>query len=52
MRAEIKLYPVNKKQDLIEAQDQCRVEEFGDACLEGFHRCEGMNAKVYYAIGA
>jgi hypothetical protein len=46
MRAEIELYPVNKKQALIEAQEKCRVEEFGDARLEVFLRCEGMNAKL------
>jgi hypothetical protein len=50
MRDEIERYPVYKKQALIEAQEKCRVEEFGDARLEGFLRCEGMNAKVYYAI--
>ena len=50
MRDEIERYPVYKKQALIEAQEKCRVGEFGDARLEGFLRCEGMNAKVYYAI--
>jgi hypothetical protein len=46
MRDEIERYPVYKKQALIEAQEKCRVEEFGDARLEGFLRCEGMNAKL------
>ena len=46
MRIEIERIPANKKQALLEAQTKCRAEEFSDARLERFLRCEGMNTKV------
>ena len=46
MRLEVERIPEDGKQALLEAQTRCRGEEFSDARLERFLRCEGMNAKV------
>ena len=46
MKLELKRIPLHKKQALVEAQMTCCKEEFSDARLERFLRCEGMNAKV------
>jgi hypothetical protein len=46
MRLEIKRIPENSKRALLEAQTKCRADEFSDARLERFLRCEGMNAMV------
>ena len=46
MRLEIEKIPTSNKQALVEAQAKCRPEEFEDARLERFLRCEGMNAEV------
>lgn len=46
MRLELELIPANKKQAFMEARAKCRPEEFSDARLERFLRCEGMNTKV------
>ena len=46
MRLEIDKIPNDKKSALVEAQAKCRAEEFSDARLERFLRCEGMNAEV------
>ena len=46
MRLEIEKIPASSKQALIEAQAKSRPEEFEDARLERFLRCEGMNAEV------
>jgi hypothetical protein len=46
MQVEIDIIPVAKKQALLEAQEKCSAEEFSDARLERFLRCEGMNAKL------
>jgi hypothetical protein len=46
MRVEIGRIPEDRKQALLEAQTKCGVDEFSDARLERFLRCEGMNAKV------
>jgi len=39
-------FPDGKKDALMKAQGMCRAEEFSDAWLERFLRCEGMDAKV------
>jgi hypothetical protein len=31
---------------LVEAQEKCHADEFGDACLGRFPSCEGMNVRV------
>jgi hypothetical protein len=46
MRLEVERVPEDGKQALLEAQTRCRGEEFSDARLERFLRCEGMNTKV------
>jgi len=46
MRIEIEKFPDDKKDALIKAQAKCRAEEFSDARLERFLRCEGMDVKV------
>jgi len=46
MKCELERIPLKKKHALIEAQFKCGAEEFSDARLEKFLRCEGMNAKV------
>jgi hypothetical protein len=46
MRLELERIPVNEKQALMEAHAKCREDEFSNARLERFLRCEGMNAKV------
>ena len=46
MRAEIGRLPAEKKEALVEAQRKCRPEEFSDARLIKFLRCDGMNAQV------
>ena len=46
MRLEIEKIPASSKQALSEAQAKSRTEEFEDARLERFLRCEGMNAEV------
>jgi hypothetical protein len=43
MRLEIELIPGGNK---MEAQTKCRADEFSDARLERFLRCEGMNTNV------
>jgi hypothetical protein len=46
MRRELAIIPEDEKRALVEAQTKCREDEFSDARLERFLRCEGMNAKV------
>jgi hypothetical protein len=46
MRLEIERIPLDRKWALVEAQGKCCAEEFTDARLERFLRCEGMNVKV------
>jgi hypothetical protein len=46
MRLELERIPLDRKRALVEAQMKCGTEEFSDARLERFLRCEGMNAKV------
>jgi hypothetical protein len=46
MRLEIERIPVDKKLALLIAQGKCHEDEFSDARLERFLRCEGMNVKV------
>ena len=47
MRLEINQIPEENKRALMEAQQlKCHADEFRDARLEQFLRCEGMNAKV------
>jgi hypothetical protein len=46
MRLELDFIPQQGKRALLEALTKCRVEEFSNARLERFLRCEGMNAKV------
>jgi hypothetical protein len=46
MRVEIGRIPEDRKRALVEAQTKCRADEFSDARLERFLRCEGMNVKV------
>jgi hypothetical protein len=46
MRLELERIPNNKKQALVEAQMKCHQDEFSNARLERFLRCEGMNVKV------
>jgi hypothetical protein len=46
MRLELERIPLDRKRALVEAQMKCGEEEFSDARLERFLRCEGMNAKV------
>jgi hypothetical protein len=46
MRLEIERIPLDRKRALDEAQLKCHANEFSDARLERFLRCEGMNAKV------
>jgi len=46
MRIEIERIPQAKKGALIKAQVKCRAEEFSNARLERFLRCEGMDVKV------
>jgi hypothetical protein len=46
MRLEIARIPVAKKLALMEAQEKCHPDEFSNARLERFVRCEGMNVKV------
>ena len=43
MRVELEQIPKDKKDALIEAQVNCPAEEFSDARLERFLRCEGMD---------
>jgi hypothetical protein len=46
MRLEIEQTPEKNKRALLEAQRKCRADEFSDARLERFLRCEGKNVKV------
>jgi hypothetical protein len=46
MRLELERIPKENKRALMEAQLNCHEDEFSDARLERFLRCEGMNAKV------
>jgi hypothetical protein len=46
MRLELSRIPNDRKQALVEAQTKCGEDEFSDARLERFLRCEGMNVKV------
>jgi hypothetical protein len=46
MRLELEQIPEDEKRAFIEAQMKCGTDEFSDARLERFLRCEGMNAKV------
>jgi hypothetical protein len=46
MRSEIEIAPDEKKKALLEAQSKCGEDEFSDARLECFLRCEGMNANL------
>jgi hypothetical protein len=46
MRLELERIPKDEKRALLEAQTRCSADEFSDARLEKFLRCEGMNAKV------
>lgn len=46
MRREIEKAPDENKQALLKAQEKCKADEFNDARLERFLRCEGMNAKM------
>jgi hypothetical protein len=46
MRHELERIPKENKRALLEAQTKCRVDEFSNARLERFLRCEGMNTKV------
>jgi hypothetical protein len=46
MRLELKRIPEDEKQALVEAQMKCHQDEFSDARLERFLRCEGVNVKV------
>ena len=46
MKQEIDAIPSNQKEALLEAQAKARPEEFCDARLERFLRCDGMDAKV------
>jgi hypothetical protein len=46
MRLELERIPENEMRALVEAQTKCGEDEFSDARLERFLRCEGMNAKV------
>jgi hypothetical protein len=46
MRLELDRIPQHGKRALVDAQLKCRAEEFSNARLERFLRCEGMNAKV------
>jgi hypothetical protein len=46
MRLELERIPHDEKLALVEAQTKCCNDEFSDARLERFLRCEGMNAKV------
>jgi hypothetical protein len=46
MRVELERIPLDEKRALVEAQTKCGEDEFSDARLERFLRCEGMNAKV------
>jgi hypothetical protein len=48
MKCEIERIPAHRKNALIEAQAKCSPDEFSDARLEKFLRCEGMNAQVGY----
>lgn len=43
MRIEIGRIPIDKKQELLEAQNKARTEEFSNDKLEQFLRFEGMN---------
>jgi hypothetical protein len=46
MRLELERTPEHKKWAFLEAQTRCSADEFSDARLEKFLRCEGLNAKV------
>jgi hypothetical protein len=46
VQCEIKRIPSHCKNALIETQAKCSPDEFSDAWLEKFLRCEGMNAQV------
>jgi hypothetical protein len=46
MRLELDRIPEYEKRALVEAQAKCLADEFSDARLEQFLRCEGMNVKV------
>lgn len=53
MRLEIENIPEIERRALMDAQAStiCRRDEFSDARLEKFLRCEGMNTKVRFARG-
>ena len=46
MRLQLERIPLDRKRALAEAQLKCHEDEFSDARLERFLRCEGMDAKV------
>jgi hypothetical protein len=46
MRLELDIIPNNQKAALLEAQVKCRPEEFSDARLEVFLRCENLDVQV------
>jgi hypothetical protein len=46
MRFELERIPEAEKRALVEAETNCLTDEFSDARLERFLRCEGMNVKV------
>jgi hypothetical protein len=48
MRLEIERIPEDSKRALLEAQMKSRADEFSDARLEQFLRCEGMNVTVSF----
>jgi hypothetical protein len=48
MRLEIERIPEDSKRALLEAQTKSRADEFSDARLEQFLRCEGMNVNVSF----
>jgi hypothetical protein len=52
MRLELERIPEDEKQAFVEAQMKCSTEEFSNARLERFLRCEGMNAKVCVGLCA
>jgi hypothetical protein len=46
MRLELERIPEDKKWAFLEAQTRCSADEFSDARLEKFLRCEGFNVEV------
>jgi len=50
MRFQIDRIPDDKKDALVKARVKCRADEFSDARLERFLRCEGMDVKVRLSV--